>query len=255
MRHGEPGWITLHPGEFALLWTELGLGELPAVLEIAPAGRTAATRAELIATANESLADRHLGTVSQPAHDLEAMLQALAYPTIWLDLEITGAGSSFRAIGADGPRGTVTVGAGETEVRIGPVRPSELVATLLTAAAPRTAGLGSPGNIRISDYRRACRAGEYEGTTGFLSVLRDAGARPAEASTFLRAVSQAVSGGWFGASVWRDDTWVRVPDTLNWVDTGDGRYVVQCKGDWVTVTPADQARLLSMTEDWVAGLT
>lgn len=256
MRHGDSGWITLHPGEFYLLWTELDLGELPAVLGIAAAGRTAASRAELVAMASGSLADRDLGTVSQPARDLEAMLYALALPERSLDLDITGASASFRAVGADGPRGTVTAGASDTEVRLGPVSPSALVATMLDAAPPQPAGTGSPGNVRVADYLRACRVGEHGGADGFLRVLREAGARPSEANTFLRAVTGAVGGGRFGASASRrDGSWIRTPAPVNWVDTDTGRYALRRRGDWVTVTPVDAQRLLTMTEEMVAGVS
>jgi hypothetical protein len=254
VRH-ESGWITLDPAEFYLLWTELQLGEPPVVLGIAPIGRTASARGSLIEAADRALTGRDLGRVSQPPPDLEDLLLALASPKLSLDLEITGAATSFRALGVDGPRGAVTAGTAGEEVQLGPVRAPALAATMLEAAGSMPAGTGSPGNVRIADFSRACRAGESAGADGFLGVLRHVGVRPPEANTVLRAVTGARAGGRFGASArGRGDSWIRTPATVNWVDTDDGRYALRRNGDWVTVTPVDPPRLLSMTEEMVAAV-
>ncbi|MEU6641271.1 ESX secretion-associated protein EspG [Saccharomonospora sp. NPDC046836] len=252
MRDDASGWISLHPGELYLIWTELGLGALPTVLDIPHVGRTAAARAELVELADRALGDRDLGTVARPAADLAAMLHALASPQLLLDLQVTGPGVSFRAVGAAGPHGAVTAGVADGDVRIGPVHTQALVATMLDATSPLPAGVGSPGNVRLADYRRACRAGEYEGAAGFVETLRGAGVRPAEANTFARAVSGRVGGGQLGAGSRERG---RASSTVNWVDTEDGRYTLRQHGDWVTVTPVDPGRLRSMAEEMLGDLT
>ncbi|MFC4005000.1 ESX secretion-associated protein EspG [Prauserella oleivorans] len=251
MRDESTGWVTLHPGELYLLWTELGLGELPDVLEIPHVGRTAAARAELIAIADEALAGRGLGTVARPAPDLEELLRALAAPELTVDMRAVGQDRSFRAVGAIGRFGVVTIGVAEGDVRLGPVERAELVGTILGALSPLPAGPGGPGNARFADYRRACRAAEHEGAGGFLDVLRGAGVRSSEAGTFLRAIEGRAAGGYLGAT---STAHGRSPGTVNWVDTEQGRYVLRRHGDWVTVTPADLARLHSMAEEMVADL-
>ncbi|PXY34984.1 ESX secretion-associated protein EspG [Prauserella sp. PE36] len=251
MRDESTGWISLHPGELYLVWTELGLGELPAVLAIPHVGRTAAARAELVAIADRALAERGLGTVARPAPDLADLLRALAAPELSLDLELTGDGPVFRGVGAAGAYGDVTAGVADAEVRLGPVRRTALVETMLTAVSPLQAGTGSPGNIRFADYRRACRVAEHEGSAGFLDVLRDAGVRPVEANTLLRAVTGRSGSGRFGASTRARG---RAPSTVNWVDTEQGRYALRRRGDWVTVTPVDPARLLTMAQEMASDL-
>ncbi|PXY31905.1 ESX secretion-associated protein EspG [Prauserella muralis] len=257
MRDEASGWISLHPGEFYLLWTELGLGELPAVLEIPYVGRTAQARAALVDLASRALADRDLGTVARPAADLEAMLRALAEPDIRLDLQVYGGPDvSFRAVGVAGGRGVVTAGAGDGDVLLGPVSRQALPAALLQAVPELPAGIGSPGNARMADYVRACRAGEHDGAGGFLDVLRRAGVRPSEANVFLRAVTAHTGGGWFGAGARsHDGRWMRAPGVVSWVDTGEGRYALRRRGEWVTVTPADPPRLLSLVEDSLVDLS
>ncbi|WP_199430868.1 ESX secretion-associated protein EspG [Qaidamihabitans albus] len=245
----------LHPGELYFVWSALGLGDLPAVLEIPHAGRTAAARAELIGVADRALAERGLGTVAEPAADLAAMLRALAAPELRLDLQTSSVDGSFRAIGAAGPGGVVAAGVADADVRLGPLRRPQLVPAMFDALAPLPAGVGSPGNVRSADYTRACRHGEVDGAAGFLGVLRNAGVRPPEANTLLRALTKRSGGGWFGASVaGRNGQWLRAPSTVNWVDTDEGRYALRRGGDWVTVTPVDPPRLLSMAEEMVASL-
>ncbi|OLT39103.1 hypothetical protein BJF85_07835 [Saccharomonospora sp. CUA-673] len=252
MRDENTGWITLHPGEFYLLWRGLGLGETPAVLEVPPVGRTAEYRAELTALVDDSLSGRDLGTVGRPDADLEHLLRTLAEPEVSVDLVASGADVTFRSFGAIAERGAATVGTSGEEVLLGPVRRGELVDRMLEALADVDAGPGAPGNVGHADYLRACKAGTREGASGFLDVLREAGVRSSEAATFLRAVEGRRSGGYVGASsVARG----RTPSTVNWVDTDQGRYVLRMVGDWVTVTPADRARLRAMAQEMVDDLT
>lgn len=254
MRLGDSGWFSLHPGEFFLLWTGLGLGELPPALGVASVGRTSAARARLRDSADRSLQERGLGTVGEPDRDVAALLEALAASTVRADLEIVTEGGTFRAVGGSGPYGHVTAGfvEDELEIKIGPVSEYTLVSTMFGAVDPLPAGVGSPGNVPVEDYLRACRAGEHGGADVFLDVLRGAGARPVEANTFLRAIRDARSAGRFGVGV--DDgagRWSRASSTVNWVDTAAGRYALRRKDGWVTVTPVDPQRLLGMAEELV----
>lgn len=254
MRHGDSGWISLHPGEFHLLWNGLGFGEVPTALDIPAAGRTSAARAALRDAADRSLAERGLGTLTLPAADVVELLEVLAHPAVRLDLEILSEGGAFRAIGASGPRGHATAGLadGEFEVRMGRQSGSGLVAAMFGAVESSPAGTGTPGNVPVADYLRACRTGEHGGADGFLQAIREAGARPPEANTFLRATGTAHSVGRFGVSTkGGGGSWRRV-GTVNWVDTREGRYALRRRDGWVTVTPVDGPRLLSMAEELAA---
>lgn len=246
------GWITLHPGEFYLLWRTLELGDLPSVLGVPRVGAAESYRAELIALADESLAGRGLGTVRAPDRDVVHLLRTLAEPDLSVDLSVSGADLAFRSYGAIGERGAVTVGTSGEDVLLGPVRPAELIPTMFEALPDAEAGPGAPANVGYADYRRACRAGDHDGASGFLDVLREAGVRSSQAAMFLRAIEGRRAGGYVGAT---SRTRGRTPGTVNWVDTEQGRYALRKLGDWVSVTPADTARLRGMAEEMVGDLT
>ncbi|MBB3662467.1 MULTISPECIES: ESX secretion-associated protein EspG [Prauserella salsuginis group] len=252
MRDEASGWITLHPGEFYLLWRTLELGDMPTVLGVPRAGATESYRAELIALADESLADRGLGTVRSPDRDLADLLRTLAAPDVSVDLNASGADTSFRSYGVIRERGAVAARTSGQEVLVGPVRPAELIPTMFGALPEVEAGSGAPANVGYADYRRACRAGDHEGASGFLDALAEAGVRSSQASMFLRAIEGRRAGGYVGAT---SRTRGRTPGTVNWVDTEHGRYALRKLGDWVTVTPADAARLRGMAEEMVDDLT
>ncbi|GAB3494001.1 ESX secretion-associated protein EspG [Amycolatopsis cihanbeyliensis] len=255
MRDPDSGWIQLYPGEFFLLWSELGLGDPPPTLGIRQIGRTAAARARLIEGASGTLAERDLGTVTEPARDLAGLLRQLGESELRVDLEVERADFAFRAVAASGRRGAVTAGFAGAELRIGPVRPANLVPTMLEVLTPLDAGVGSPANVRVGDYTRACAEGERGGTDGFIGVLRDAGVRPPEVNTLVRAVARRAGGGQLGGSVRTGaGRWVRAPSPVGWVDTEEGRFALRRNGDWVTVTPVDLPRLHAMAEELVADL-
>lgn len=255
MRDADSGWIQLHPGELFLLWSSLAFGELPAILDIPHIGRTEMSRAQLIDAASHALAGRELGTVSEPARDLAQLLRTLADAGLMLDMHTDGDGPSFRAVGASGDRGAVSLGVAGPDVRIGPVRPSAMVATMLEALPPVPPGVGSSANARVADYERACARGKRDGPSGFRAALRAAGMRPPEVNTFVRTVTTRAGGGRMGASVSTGSgRWARSPEVLTWVDTPEGRYLFTRKGDWVTATPADPARLRGVAEEMVADL-
>lgn len=256
MRDEGSDWIQLHVGEFFLLWDGLGLGEPPAILRVPHLGRTTAERAVYAEAAGQALAERGLGTVGDPADDLAEMLRVLAEPEVTLDLHAEGESFAFAAFGSIGRRGAVSIGGGATEVRLGPVRPANLVATMLDVLRPLPAGIGSGANVRLTDYLSACAAGEREGTSGFTDVLRDAGLRPPEVNTFTRALTGRMAGGQLGGSVRAGDgRWQRAAGVLGWVDTEDGRYALHRKGEWVTATPVDAPRLRLLGEELLADLT
>ena len=251
----DSGWIQLHVAEFLLVWQALGLGEPPAALEIPHGGRTAVKRAELVEAADAALAARDLGTVARPAEDLASLLRILAESELALDLSLASAGEPFRAVSAARRQEAATVGVEGTVVRVGGVRRTEMIESLLDTVEGLPAGPGSPANVRAEDYANACAAGEREGVSGFVDVLRSAALRPTEFNTLARAVTGRRGGGRFAGSArtrYRGRT--RTAVTISWVDTAEGRYAFRRSGEWLTVTPADPARLRAIAHDLVAPL-
>ncbi|MDV6012400.1 ESX secretion-associated protein EspG [Haloechinothrix sp. LS1_15] len=255
MRDPDTGWIQLHHGEFFLLWSALELGELPAVLGVPHIGRTPPARARFAEAAGAALAERDLGTVERPAPDLRRYLEALAGGNRACELHIDTADAALRAVGVPGRECVIVASAG-TEIRLGPVRETRMAATMLDVVPPAGAGPGAPANVAVDVFTRACRVGEREGVEGFKEALRDGGVRGAEVGVIARAIGGRAAGGRLEARS-RDGgaRWRWLPETLNWVDTADGRFALRKQGEWLTVTPADHARLLGMAEDMLGSLT
>ncbi|MGH3432425.1 MAG: ESX secretion-associated protein EspG, partial [Thermocrispum sp.] len=101
----------------------------------------------------------------------------------------------------------------------------------------------------------ACAAGALEGVGSFVEVLQSQGIRREESVTLSRALTTRVAGGRLGARA-SDGSghWYRAPATVAWLDTEDGRYALRTDGEWITVTPADPVRLLTMAEEMFAAV-
>lgn len=255
MRNEQSGWIELHAVEFTLLWRELGFGDLPEWLGIPPFGRTRAIRDAWQGAASRALANRGLGTVTQPADDLAWLLQAVEQGQHMLELQVDTSITALRGLGATGPHGTAAVARVQTQVRIGPVHPEQLVGTMLGVSQPLGAGSGMSANLPVADFERACAAGVLEGQDGFVDVLQRHGVRREEALTLARALTTRVAGGRLGArGLDRDGHWHRAPATVAWLDTEGGRYAVRSDGEWISLTPADPVRLLTMAQEMSAAV-
>jgi hypothetical protein len=225
--------------EFFLLWDAAELGEPPAVLNLRHIGRTRAERTDLAERASDDLLDRGLGTVHRPADDLAEIIQALGHRELTLALAAEWREGRFRALAVKGREGAAIAVLGGTEVALRPLRPTALVDTLVEELRPLPAGPGVTANVSWSDYLRACKEGELDGIDTFLWVLRDTGMRIAEARTIARVVTERHGAG-------QVDIGGRVgqaSDTINWIDTAEGRYVLRRRGDWLSVIPANSAKL------------
>jgi len=241
------GWIQLSTVELYLLWSTMGLGETPEVLDLLHVGRTPARRAELVEEASEALAERDLGTVARPARDLAGMLRSLGTCTSSLDMRVYGAGEPLFAFAGAGPSGAAVAARVGDEVRLGNVRATALAPSLLGSLAALPAGPGSPVNVNAADYEAACTEGAFDGTSGFARTLHAAGLRQADVSTLTSVLTTRNGGGQLGAT-----GRVRTYGVVNWLDTPEGRYALRRNGDWITVTPADTPRLTSMAEEMLA---
>lgn len=255
MRDQQTGWISLHPGEFFLVWTSLGLGEPPSALGVGHLGRTQQARAEFVAAAGEAMAERELGTVEQPAADLAAYLHTIAAAERRLELDVDIPDASLWAVGAVDGQAAAAAASMPAEVRVGPARATNLVPTMLEVLPPLGAGRGVPANLQVTDFEAACAVGEREGVGGFTDALRAAQVRGQEVNVVTKAVADRVGGGRLSAYGRDGDGpgW-RAASTVNWVDTPEGRYAMRRHGDWLTVTPVDLQRLLGMAEDMLAAL-
>lgn len=250
MRDPGSGWIQLSAVELYLLWSTMGLGETPDVLDLLQVGRTPARRAELVEEASAALAARDLGTVTAPARDLAGLVRTLGTATSSLDMRAYGTGTPLFAYAAAAPAGAALAARVGDEVRMGMVRPTALAHSLFGSLTALPAGPGRPVNVSVTDYEAACEEGRHEGASGFSRSLHAAGLRPMDVNTLASALSTRTGGGQLGAT-----GRVRTYSAVNWLDTPDGRYALRRNGDWVTVTPADTPRLTTMAEEMLADVS
>jgi hypothetical protein len=250
VRDPASGWIQLSAVELYLLWTTMGLGETPAVLDLVHVGRTPARRAKLVEETSEALAARDLGTVTEPARDLAAMVRSLGTATSALDMRVYGEGTPLFAYAGAGSSGAALAARVGDEVRVGAVRATALASSLLGSLTGLPAGSGRPVNVNAADYESACQEGAYDGASGFSRALHAAGLRSTDVHTLVSALTTRKGGGQLGAT-----GRVRTYSVVNWLDTEDGRYALRRNGDWITVTPADTPRLTAMAEEMLADVS
>jgi hypothetical protein len=232
-------WLRLSGTEFFLLLDAAELGEPPAVLNLRHVGHTRPARAELAEQASQDLLDRGLGTVHQPADDLADVIQALGNRELALALATESPDRQYRVLAVNGRQGSAIAVTTGTEVALRTLRPTALVDAVVTELHPLPAGPGVTANVAWSDYLRACKEGELDGVDGFLWALSDTGMRIPEARTIAHVVTDRHGAGQL-------DIGGRVgppSDSINWIDTAEGRYVLRRRDDWLSVIPANPAKL------------
>lgn len=238
-------WLRLSDHEFYLLWDAAGLGEPPAALNLRHVGRTRAERHRLADEASVSLLERDLGTVASPVGELADVLQAVGHRELTLSLGVVWADGQYRAVAGRGPEGAAIVVVVDGGVSVRGLRPATLVDAIIDEIPPTQAGPGVTANVAWTDYLRACREGEADGVDGFTWVLRDAGLRVPEARTIARAlvgrnaVGQLDIGPRSGRPI----------ESISWVDTPEGRYVLRRRVDWLSVIPADLVKLSQLISE------
>jgi hypothetical protein len=250
MRDPDSGWLQLSSTEFVVLWQALDLGDLPAVLELDRLGRTTKSAQEHADHVSAALSSRELGTVARPSRDVALTLRTIAEYTTCADLVVHGDGVPLRGLAATGRSGAAALAKVGDEIRMGSVPSHRMIESLLDSLSPLPGGPGRPVNVGIAEYRAACEEGERDGVTGFVRALQAGGLRDVDASTLAKAVTRRHAGGQLGASA-RTPREQRAGTVLNWLDTDDGRYAVQLRAGWLTITPVDATRLVRMAGELV----
>lgn len=246
-------WFRLSTTEFFLMWWAADLGMPPPILGLPHVGRTRPERVELAREASIGLAERGLGTVDRPADELIGSMHVLHGAELVLSLYADWRGQHRRAVLASGPAGTAIAVVSGTDAYLRPTRPTGLVPTLLENLEPIPAGPGQAASVRTGDFERACAEGETGGTEAFLDVLHDAGVRPPEARTVLRAVVGREADGQVEIGRRRrDGTALPAVDGVRWIDTAEGRYAVRQRGDWLSLVPADVPKLAVLLDESLA---
>ncbi|MCP2164439.1 ESX secretion-associated protein EspG [Goodfellowiella coeruleoviolacea] len=243
MTDPEHDWIRLALPEFFALWRTHHPGHERVPLGVPHFGATAEDRRVLVDTASRTLSQRGLGTVHQPARDLELLLSALAR-TGTTAVHFHEVYPDWRATGVV-VRGVIAARV-DQEVLLAPVRRARLAPAAVSVLPDHVAGPGRSVNVRWADYQRAARIGSAEGTEAFLDELRAAGVREPEARTLLRVVSGRRGGGQFSARGQGSGS-----NPVNWLDTAEGRYALRRSREYLVVTPVDANRLTGTVADLI----
>lgn len=249
--HGVDDRLSLSLDEFFLLWfAHHTLRDLPSFLGVNPVGGSRTERAEHTAAASTTLAERDLGTIENPAADLREILELLAEAPVRVEFGRTGREEATWTVAAiRDARAAVATRTG-MEIRLGTGKAPGMVTDLIEDLPPTEPGPGASANASAADFQRACEVAAAKGPGAFRDALDNAGVHAIDIPTLARAVEDC-SGGGMLAAVRRDDTdtWRHAPVQISWRDTEAGRYAIRQDAAWVTVTPADTARLSSMAGD------
>jgi len=243
--------LSIRVDEFFLLWyAHHKLGDLPSFLGVNPVGRSRTERAECTAAASATLSERDLGTIENPAADLRKMMEFMAETPVRIEFGRTGPEAAEWAVAAVRDARAVVATRTDTDVRLWTGKAPGFVRELIEDLAPKEPGTGASANASAVDFQRASKAAAARGPSAFRDALDNAGVHQRDIPTLARAVEDS-SGGGMLAAVRRDDTdtWRHAPLRLSWRDTAIGRYAIREDDAWVTVTPADTARLISMADD------
>ncbi|MEU4445021.1 ESX secretion-associated protein EspG [Actinosynnema sp. NPDC050801] len=238
--------------EFFLLWQAVHRDAHPVPLGTRHFGHTQRERSALIETASRDLAGRGLGTVQRPDEELYGLLRGLAEFEIGLEVFFTVRGAPARGLATAAWHGAFAGRLGN-QVQVAGFRPTALAATTVNTLPPAPPGTGRSVNVRWDDYLAAGKAGEDDGSEGFLDSLRAVGLREPEANTLMRAVTTRSGGGQVGV-IARNRAGYLHPTgaVVSWLDTADGRYLVRRDDGWLVVAPTDAQRLISAVEGLVA---
>ena len=250
---------TLSHVEFDLLWEHLGFTERPYPLDVASFGHTMDERAELRARVRQSLMDKRLHDGAEVAPVLEERLAVLGRHTFSVDGQLS-VGEHLKVLAAtDGRRG-VLAAQNDTEVRLANVRDPRLVPAVIALLPAEKPGPGGEARLPRDLFDAAVDAFGTHGYAGLERVLTGGGV----AGRDLRSVSTLVESGRHGGgqlaanSIDRLGRRTRTP-VVNWFDTDAGRYLVHSEvgGDrveWLTVAPADTARIERRLTDLATAL-
>lgn len=251
--------VRLSHVEFDLVWERLRLGEVPYPLAVPSAGFTVEERDGLRGEVARGLRDRGLADHRDLESGFEDVLVLLARNEISIDGEVFAGGRHAILAAARGGRGVVAVlDAGELLLQ--PVRSTELTAAVISLLPTVPAAHGGEVTMPRAVFRSAMAAVQRAGYAAFESELAMAGVSGRD----LRTVSTLVESGRTGGgqlaanSLDRMGRRTRSP-VLNWFDTPAGRYLVEVTRtvqgeEWVTIGPADAARVGRRLTDLVAGL-
>lgn len=235
------------------LWEDLRLGRVPFPLEVGSHGDTLDVRRRIKAAVYADLARRGLATGERVGDGLADVLRTLAEPRAAVDLVALLDMSDtepLRALGVVRGRHGILAVQRDLTIVLTSTRDTTLVSSLVDLL-PRTRAAAGNSITQPVAALTAARPRTSRAQPG--GVLRTATPRAA-VDTGLRAIAAIMEqpvlrAGQLGVTVTDESGRRRRQPGPAWFDTEDGRYATTMStgpdgDDWVTVWPADNARLV-----------
>lgn len=234
--------------EFDLLWEHLGFTERPYPLDVPSFGHTADERAALRDQVRQSLRDKGLHDGAEVAPALEEELAVLGRHSFSVDGQLS-VGEHLKVLAATDGRLGVLVAQTDEQVMVARVRDARLVPAVVTLLPDEKPGPGGVARLPKAVFDAAVDEYAASGYVGLERALTGGGVTGRDLRTVVTLVESGRHGGGQLAanSVDQVGRRTRTP-VLNWFDTDAGRYLVYSdvtrdRVEWLTVAPADTARL------------
>jgi len=245
--------------EFDLLWEHLGFTERPYPLDVRSFGYTMDERAALRDQVRQSLLDKGLHDGAEVAPVLEEQLALLGTHTFSVDGRLS-VGETLRVLAASDGRRGVLAAQSDDEVRLAWVRDARLVPAVIALLPDCAPGPGGAARLPKQVFDEAVDEFAASGYGGLERALAGGGVTGRDLRTVVTLLESGRRGGGQLAanSVDQVGRRTRTP-VLNWFDTESGRYVVHSevtpdRVEWLTIAPADTARIEQRLRDLAASL-
>ncbi|RSM82199.1 ESX secretion-associated protein EspG [Kibdelosporangium aridum] len=216
------------------LWEDLRLGSIPFPLEVRSHGETIEERMRIKAAVYSDLENRGLARRRRAEPELEDALTLLARPTISIDnvamLDMRDQKSVKAMVVATGRQAMLVIQR-DLKISFTPIRETALAASIVDVLPHVKAGPGQPMTLPLD----ALSGGSHRrpDPEHRMNMQR------------LQAVMQrpVLRAGQFGITVRDRQGRVNRLPGIGWFDTDAGRYMNVIREAWLTLTPADGARI------------
>lgn len=242
--------VSLSQWEFDVLWSTMDAGPPPFPLRASVHGETIPEWERMRSAAYEELRARGL---LGPRQDVTELLTLLTKPSTIVDVAGYADGPLEAVATAKGRDAVLATTRGD-QIGLSWIRPTALVDAVVGELPNNSAGSGRSISVRHADVLRAVSDEDDEdnplGDDSELDALVRNGISTQDAVQILSIAENRVSGGQIGVSVARRVGGLRRASVLaTWFDTHDGRYLLVRDGEWMSIMPADSARIARRVQE------
>jgi hypothetical protein len=238
--------------EFDFVWSHLDLPDMPYPVDVPSNGTTVEERDRLREETFHALREKGvLRDGDRVRREVADPLRVLAEPKVSVDTVGYGDGPIRGLVASDGSTAVLT-SLVDGVLAFASVRPTALATSIVEVLPPGQAGSGVAFRVPQQALRKAA-SGEDEddpfGGGDERDILTANGVSDEDATTLIELADRRVRGGQFGvtttgrATRLGAGTRTRAKTMITWFDTGEGRYLMVHDGAWLSLVPADGARI------------